>query len=87
MAVRIAAVNFLMMALIGFAGNLSVQSGSSSSLATAEKMEKAVRVIDYSFDMLSYTVCMETKSCYKFRHSKNKSLASSLLPVTCCFYC
>ncbi len=70
MAVRItAAAVSSQMGLISFARNLSEQSVSLSSVATAAgKRGKAVRVIDYSFDMLSYTICMEIKSCYTFRH-------------------
>ena len=89
MAVRItAAAVSSQMGLISFAGNLSERSVSLSSVATAaEKRGKAVRVIDYSFDMLSYTICMEIKSCYTFRHLKNKSWAGFLLLMTYCFCC
>jgi hypothetical protein len=87
MAVRIAAVSFLR-PLISFAENLSDQSASLSLLTIAAgKREKAVRVIDYSFDKLSYTACMEIKSCYTFHHSKNNSWEGYLLPVTYCFCC
>jgi len=70
MAVRItAAAVSSQMGLISSAGNLSEQNVSLSSVAAAaEKRGKAVRVIDYSFDMLSYTICMEIKSCYTFLH-------------------
>jgi hypothetical protein len=86
-AVRIAAVSFLR-PLISFAENLSGRSASLSLLTIAAgKTEKAVRVIDYSFDKLSYTVCMEIKSCYTFHHSKNNSWEGYLLPVTYCFCC